>query len=72
MSDDLQSNSTFLTVAEVATMMRLSRTTVYRLVQNRKLPAVQFGRSIRVPESAVREYIAGATLDEVPPALFRD
>lgn len=71
MSDDLQSNDPFLTVAEVATMMRLSRTTVYRLVQNRKLPAVQFGRSIRVSESAVREYIAGATLDEAS-ALFRD
>jgi excisionase family DNA binding protein len=27
--------------------------TVYRLVQSGKLPAVRFGRSYRIPESAV-------------------
>ena len=66
MSDDRHSNDQFMTVAEVAYMMRLSRTTVYRLVQARKLPAVQFGRSYRVPASAVREFIASSTLDEAP------
>ena len=53
-----------MTVTEVAYLMRLSRTTVYRLVQSGKLPAVRFGRSYRVAEAAVREFIAGATLDE--------
>lgn len=43
----------FLTVAEVAEMMRVSNMTVYRLVQSGKLPAVRFGRSYRIPESAV-------------------
>ncbi len=43
----------FLTVAEVATMMRVSKMTVYRLVHSGELPAVRFGRSYRVPESAV-------------------
>ena len=43
----------FLTVAEVADMMRVSRMTVYRLVHSGELPAVRFGRSYRVPESAV-------------------
>lgn len=51
--DDLR----FLTVAEVALMMRVSRMTVYRLVHAGELPAVRFGRSFRVPESAVLKAI---------------
>jgi excisionase family DNA binding protein len=43
----------FLTVAEVADMMRVSRMTVYRLVHSGELPAIRFGRSFRVPETAV-------------------
>ena len=43
----------FLTVAEVAEMMRVSNMTVYRLVHSGELPAVRFGRSFRIPESAV-------------------
>ena len=45
----------FLTVAEVAEMMRVSKMTMYRLVHSGELPAVRFGRSYRVPESAVTE-----------------
>ncbi|VXB30911.1 Helix-turn-helix domain protein [Microbacterium sp. 8M] len=43
----------FLTVAEVAAIMRVSKMTVYRLVHAGELPAIRFGRSYRVPESAV-------------------
>jgi excisionase family DNA binding protein len=43
----------FLTVAEVAELMRVSKMTVYRLVHAGELPAVRFGRSYRVPESVV-------------------
>ena len=43
----------FLTVAEVAEIMRVSKMTVYRLVHAGELPAVRFGRSYRVPETAV-------------------
>jgi len=46
----------FLTVAEVATVMRVSKMTVYRLVHNGDLPAVRVGRSFRVPEQAVHDY----------------
>ncbi|MEE2815229.1 MULTISPECIES: helix-turn-helix domain-containing protein [unclassified Microbacterium] len=45
----------FLTVAEVAEIMRVSKMTVYRLVHAGELPAVRFGRSYRVPESAVAD-----------------
>ena len=47
----------FLTVAEVAALMRVSKMTVYRLVHNGDLPAVRVGRSFRVSEDDVHEYI---------------
>jgi excisionase family DNA binding protein len=47
----------FLTVAEVATLMRVSKMTVYRLVNAATLPAVRVGRSVRVPEQAVHDYL---------------
>ena len=47
----------FLTIAEVATMMRVSKMTVYRLVHSGELPAVRVGRSFRVPEGDVDEYL---------------
>ena len=53
----------FLTVTEVAAIMRVSKMTVYRLVHGGELTAVRVGRSFRVPETAVREYLAGARTD---------
>ncbi len=47
----------FLTVAEVAQIMRVSKMTVYRLVHAGNLPAVKVGRSFRVPERAVHDYL---------------
>jgi excisionase family DNA binding protein len=50
----------FLTVAEVAHLMRVSKMTVYRLVHSGELTAVRVGRSFRVPEHAVHAYLRGA------------
>lgn len=47
----------FLTVAEVASVMRVSKMTVYRLVHNGELPAVRVGRSFRVSEEDVNDYL---------------
>ncbi|MCS4489725.1 helix-turn-helix domain-containing protein [Corynebacterium sp. ES2794-CONJ1] len=52
-----EENGTFLTVAEVAEIMRVSKMTVYRLVHSGELPAVRVGRSFRVHEKAVNEYL---------------
>lgn len=57
------SEVTFLTVAEVATIMRVSKMTVYRLVHAGDLPAVRVGRSFRVPEKAVHDYLEQAYVD---------
>ncbi|MCW2541424.1 MAG: transcriptional regulator, AlpA family [Frankiales bacterium] len=50
----------FLTVAEVAAVMRVSKMTVYRMVHAGELPAVRVGRSFRVPEKAVQDYLKSA------------
>ena len=56
-SPETSPTSKFLTVAEVASMMRVSKMTVYRLVHNGELPAVRVGRSFRVTEDDVNEYL---------------
>ena len=57
MSNDRLGEVRFLTVAEVASIMRVSKMTVYRMVHNGDLPAVRVGRSFRVPEDAVHTYL---------------
>ncbi|WP_134741200.1 helix-turn-helix domain-containing protein [Nocardioides sp. 503] len=52
-----RADSRFLTIAEVAAMMRVSKMTVYRLVHNEELPALRVGRSFRVREEDVDEYL---------------
>jgi excisionase family DNA binding protein len=53
----------FLTVAEVAAVMRVSKMTVYRMVHAGDLPAVRVGRSFRVPEKAVHDYLRSAFIE---------
>lgn len=59
MSEERQvADLNFMTVAEVAALMRVSKMTVYRLVHNEELPAVRVGRSFRVPQQAVHDYLS--------------
>jgi excisionase family DNA binding protein len=48
----------FLTVQEVAELMRVSSMTVYRLIKAGDLPAVRVGRSFRVRDDDVDAYLA--------------
>ncbi|WP_255430223.1 helix-turn-helix domain-containing protein [Streptomonospora sp. PA3] len=48
------------TIAEVATIMRVSRMTIYRMIHSGTLPAVRVGRMYRVPAPAVDDYLRGA------------
>jgi len=52
-----------LTVAEVAAILRLSKMTVYRMVNSGVLPALKVGRSVRVPEHVVDEYLRNSYVD---------
>lgn len=48
----------YLTVGEVASQLRVSNMTVYRLVQNGRLPALRVGRSYRLRDVDVDRYLA--------------
>jgi len=53
----------FLTIAEVASVMRVSKMTVYRIVHSGDLPAVRVGRSFRVDQRHVDEYLKRSFYD---------
>ncbi|MGH2657085.1 MAG: helix-turn-helix domain-containing protein [Actinomycetota bacterium] len=47
----------FVTVNEVAQLMRVSKMTVYRLINQGDLPAVRIGRGYRIREEDVHRYL---------------
>ena len=51
------SESRFLTVQEVADLMRVSSMTVYRLIKSGELRAVRVCRSFRVRQEDVDQYL---------------
>ena len=53
---------TVLTVAEVAAMLRISRSQGYELVARKALPALRLGRSIRIPKAALEQWMRTNTL----------
>lgn len=53
-----QTESSFVTVAEVAAQLRVSNMTVYRLIQSGQLAAVRVGRSYRIRDADVDRYLA--------------
>ncbi len=61
--DGQPTRTQFLTVAEVAALMRVSKMTVYRLVHNGELPAVRVGRSFRVHAKAVHDMLETSYFD---------
>ena len=54
-----QSAPRFMTVTEVADIMRVSKMTVYRLIHSGEMPAIRVGKSFRVPEAAAQMIQAG-------------
>jgi excisionase family DNA binding protein len=54
----LHARPRFLTVAEVAELMRVSTMTVYRLIKGGEIAAVRVGRSYRIREDDIDRYLA--------------
>ncbi|MGH9184184.1 MAG: helix-turn-helix domain-containing protein [Acidimicrobiales bacterium] len=54
----LSGRSRYLTVAEVAGVLRVSTMTVYRLIRAGDLQAVRVGKSYRLAEDDVDRYLA--------------
>jgi excisionase family DNA binding protein len=60
MTDGTWSDVRFLTVYELALMMRISKMSAYRLVRTGELESIRVGRSYRIPEQAVIAYMRDA------------
>lgn len=55
-----------MTVVEVASTLRVSRATVYRLVHSGALPGKRIGKSVRVTRRVVEEFLFRAGTDGPP------
>lgn len=66
-----QSPPRFVTVAEVADLMRVSKMTVYRMIHSGEIPAIRVGKSFRVPQQAVQQLI-GQNLQVWDPSRDQD
>jgi excisionase family DNA binding protein len=53
-----EQHNTFLTVAELAAFLRVSRGTAYMLVRSGQVPSVQIGGSYRIPRRALSRRLA--------------
>jgi len=58
LSQSQSARALFLTVAEVAALLRVSNMTVYRLINAGQLPAVRVGKSYRIREDDVDKYLS--------------
>jgi excisionase family DNA binding protein len=47
----------FWTAAEAATITRVSKMTIYRLLHSGELASIRVGRSFRIPDAALTAYL---------------
>ena len=50
-------NRELLKVSEVAKILGIGRTTTYELIRTRAIPSIRLGKTLRIPEKALREFI---------------
>jgi len=54
-----------LTVAEVAGLLSTTERFPRRLIDERRIRFVRIGRHVRIPESAVREFVAAGLIEPI-------
>ncbi|MGH9194529.1 MAG: helix-turn-helix domain-containing protein [Acidimicrobiia bacterium] len=52
-----------LTVSEVASTMRVSNMTVYRLIKSGQLPAIRVGKNYRIRQSDMDRYLTDRSVN---------
>lgn len=55
-TENLDSLPTFLTVEEVAEVLRLKRSTTYEYVRQGAIPSIRLGHYIRIPKARIIEW----------------
>lgn len=58
-----------LTVGEVASLMRVSSMTIYRLIKTRQLSALRVGKNYRIRERDVKQFLADHWVRPDPESL---
>ena len=48
---------TLLTVSQVQTILHISRTSAYKMIQSNEIKSLRIGRSIRIPKDCIVDYI---------------
>lgn len=54
-----------LTLAQVAELLGTTERFPRRLIAERRIRFVRVGRHVRIPESALRDFVAGSTVEPV-------
>lgn len=55
----------YLTPNELADFLRISRTSVYRIVERRDIPFHHFGRKLRFAMTDIREFLAKSRVEKI-------
>ena len=59
------SNEEILTTEEVSKLLRISRQTIYKLVEQGKLPGTKVGQSYKFLKSELIEFLKGSAAQEM-------
>jgi excisionase family DNA binding protein len=57
MSDNNTNSSSLLLVSDLAKILKMSKTAVYRIISSRKIPFYKIGHNIRFAEKDVLKYL---------------
>lgn len=64
MNDDSITNN-LITPEELASLLRMSKPSVYRLIEKRKIPFYKISGSLRFKISDIKKYIEDARIDSI-------
>lgn len=65
MNQMINPDDRLLTVAQVAELLNTSERYPRRLIDERRIRFVRLGRKVRIPESALREFIAAGLVEPI-------
>ena len=64
-SQKLDSSEEILTTEEVCKLLRVSRQTIYKLIEQRRLPGTKVGQSYKFLKSELIEFLKGSAGQEI-------
>ncbi|MEA3510801.1 MAG: helix-turn-helix domain-containing protein [Actinomycetota bacterium] len=70
-----QTTPTYLTARDVQELIRVDRSTIYRMAESGRLPAIKIGRQWRFPSDAIHEWLGSTPNDDagaLPPSSTQD